>query len=160
MLKHCIFFCLLSYSNISSTTLSSPLCFLTRNYSAQRAALIGLIIQEFVTHACAHLCLCTRIITDSGSKAVNNDSRGRHRHGISTLRKLTLSAPTLPSYILSFYLVSRHLQQYFKGLIAEQMAVMIHHFSAIQKQQLLCWHFMYCGKMVCKMIPFFLESCI
>lgn len=104
--KHCIFFCLLSYSNISSTTLSSPLCFLTRNYSAQRAALIGLITQEFVTHACAHLCLCTRIITDSGSKAVNNDSRGRHRHGISTLRKLTFSAPTFSSYILSLLGIS------------------------------------------------------
>lgn len=54
----------------------------------------------------------------------------------------------------SIYSVFRHPQQYYKGPIAEQMAVMIHHFSAIQKQQLLCWQFMDCGIMVCKMIPF------
>lgn len=31
---------------------------------------------------------------------------------------------------------------------------MIHHFSAIQKQQLLCWQFRECRIKVCKMTPF------
>lgn len=31
---------------------------------------------------------------------------------------------------------------------------MIHHFSEIQKQQLLHWQSMVCGVMVCKVIPF------
>lgn len=48
------------------------------------------------------------------------------------------------------YSVFWHLQHYYKGLVAEQMAVMIHHSSAIQKQQLLCR----CGTLICKMIPF------
>lgn len=35
---------------------------------------------------------------------------------------------------------------------------MIHHFSEIQKQQLLNWQSMVCGVMVCKVIPFSWEA--
>lgn len=88
--------CLLSHSNLLSTTLSTPLCFLNKNYSVQKAALVDLTIQELVTHACGHVCFCTQILTHSGSRT---DHRSRHRHGISTLTNSTISAPPFSSYI-------------------------------------------------------------
>lgn len=103
-----------------------------------------------------HTCMRTRVlvytlITDSGYRtAIVEVDTGM---AFAKLRKSTLSAPPF-LHIFCIYLVFQHPRQYYKGLIAEQMAVMIHHFSAIQKQQLLCWQFMECGIMFCKMIPF------
>lgn len=51
-----------------------PLSFSARSRLPQRenlrAALIALTIQKCTTHACAHVCLRTRILTDSGDRTL------------------------------------------------------------------------------------------
>lgn len=91
-----------------------------------------------------HAHMCGRVLTYLPIVEVDTGMASAHSENPHSLLHPFLG-------ILSMYSVFQHPQQYYKGLVAEQMAVMIHHFGAMQKQQLLCRQFMGCGIMVCKM---------
>lgn len=87
----------------SSTTLSSPLCFLNRTYSAQKkkTALVGLTIQKYDTDTSTHVGMCTGIIRNSRNR--NSKNRSRHRHSVSTPKK-----PNTFLCIFCIYSLLRH----------------------------------------------------